>query len=385
MRIGIDVRPVAEERRSGVEEYIKNLLENVFTLDRKNIYILFYNSYKNPLPQLLAEFEKYPNVFIRRFHYPNKFLNFFLWYFKFPHLDKLLGVDLFYSPNLIFTALSSRCKHIITMHDLSFERHPEFFNFYRRLWHWLVNPRKLVQQADKIISVSESSKQDIIKLYHCPPAKVKLIYPGLSRQIFACSRKTENFLRLAKKYKLPPQYILFLATLEPRKNMGSVIAAYDYLKEKGKIKHKLVIAGGEGWMFKKTRRLILESKNRRDIILIGEIKSEERKYLYSGADLFVYPSFYEGFGFPPLEALACGTTVVCSQTASLPEVVGGAALLVDPYNYDELALAIEKGLKEKKLRDILKKAGFKQAQKFSWKKCAQAFINLLESTNKKKI
>jgi glycosyltransferase involved in cell wall biosynthesis len=378
MRIGIDVRPIAEERRSGVEEYIKNLLENIFLLDKKNNYILFYNSYKNPLPKLLTEFEKYPNVFIRRFHYPNKVLNFFLWYFKFPHLDKLLDVDIFYSPNLIFTALSSQCQSLITMHDLSFERHPEFFNFYRRLWHWLVNPRALVQKAEKVISVSESSRADIINLYHHSSKKVELIYPGIAKNIYFCDRKDEAFLKISRKYKLPLEYILFLATLEPRKNMESVVAAYDYLRGKDKIKHKLVIAGGEGWMFKKTRQLILKSKYNKDIILIGEVENEERKYIYSGADLFVYPSFYEGFGFPPLEALACGTTVVCSYTASLPEVVGDAALLVDPYNYNEMALAIEKGIKDKKLKILLREKGFKQARKFSWLKSARKFLNLIE-------
>lgn len=378
MRIGVDVRPMAEEKRSGVEEYIRNLLENVFTLDKKNIYILFYNSYKKGLPASLSQFEKYPNVFIRRFHIPNKFLNFALWYFRYPHLDKLLDVETFYSPNLIFTALSSKCRKIITMHDLSFERHPEFFNFYRRLWHHMVNPRRLVRQADQIISVSESSKNDIVNLYQCPAQKIKCMYPGISRQIFASDPTSNKFLEIAKKYKLPAKYILFLATLEPRKNMEAVITAYNYLRDRQKIKHKLVVVGGEGWMFQKTKQLISASKYQKDIIQTGEIEGWERRYIYSGADLFVYASFYEGFGFPPLEALACGTTVVCSSVASLPEVVGDSAILINPYNYSELAWAIERGIKDRKLKEVLKISGLKQAKKFSWKQCAKEFVELVE-------
>jgi len=378
MRIGIDVRPMAEERRSGVEEYIRNLLENVFTLDKKNIYILFYNSYKKDLPASLLQFEKYPNVFVRRFRCPNKFLNFSLWYFRYPHLDKLLDVEIFYSPNLIFTALSSKCRKLITIHDLSFERHPEFFNFYRRLWHKMINPRRLVNQADQIISVSESSKNDMIDLYHCSPQKIKCIYPGISHQIFACKKTSGKFLEIAKKYKLPAKYILFLATLEPRKNMEGVITAYNYLRDKNKIRHKLVIAGGEGWMFQETKQLISASKYQKDIIQTGEVEDWERKYIYSGADLFVYASFYEGFGFPPLEALACGTTVVCSYVASLPEVVGNSAILINPYDYSELAWAIERGIKDKKLKEVLRISGLKQAKKFSWERCAKEFVGLVE-------
>ena len=282
MRIGIDVRPLAEEKKSGVEEYICNLLTALFSLDHENEYILFYNAYKKKLPKALVEFEKYPNVFIRRYHYPNKLLNLCLWYLNFPLLDKLLEVETFYSPNLIFTAISSRCRYFITIHDLSFENHPEFFNFYRRLWHWLINPRRLVSRAEKIIAVSDSTKEDLTTIYHCSSARIERIYPGISQEIFPVNKISRGFYDVSRKYQLPRKYILALATLEPRKNIDSIILAFDRLKKDKKIDYKLVIAGSEGWCFAATKKLILDLKRREDIFLVGEIDSCDRKYIYAG-------------------------------------------------------------------------------------------------------
>ena len=418
MRIGIDVRAFSQEKKSGVEEYLENLLVALFNLDRKNEYILFYNSYKKGLPKVLELLERYPNVFLRRYRYPNKLLNLSLWYLKYPLLDKLLNVKVFYSPNIMFSAISARCPHLLTIHDLSFDRHPEFFNFKRRVWHWLVNARSLARKAVKIITVSESTKDDLLELYRMKPEKVLRIYPGLAKDLRQCAGKglkvgdqekvresvqenapqkpdqkdlidqeqelknSLNFHEIKGRYDLPEKYILTLSTLEPRKNIDSVILAFQYLKKQHKIDHKLVIAGGQGWLFERTQQLINNSKYREDIMLIGEVESEDRKYLYVGADLFVYPSFYEGFGFPPLEALAVGTTVVCSHISSLPEVVGNSALLVDPYNREEIAWAMERGLKDKKLKTMLKQSGFEQARRFEWQKSAKKFLEVIEGAGK---
>ncbi|MBU2025677.1 MAG: glycosyltransferase family 1 protein [Patescibacteria group bacterium] len=379
IRIGIDTRALSESKRSGVEEYTENLLDSLFQIDQKNRYILFYNSFKKNLPAPLIHFEKYPNVFLRRFRLPNKLLNFMLWYLKFPKIDKLLKTKILYSPNLIFTAISSRCRHLLTIHDLSFERHPEFFNRYRRFWHWLVNPRKLTKRAFRIITVSCSTKEDLINLYHCPPSKIKRVYPGIAAKLKPADTRSSEFLKIARKYQLPQKYILALSTLEPRKNIDSIIIAYNHLRQTRKITHKLVIAGGQGWLFEKTKDLIKNSRRRQDIILVGEVENKDRQYIYSAADLFVYPSFYEGFGFPPVEALACGTTVICSHISSLPEAVGDSALLVNPYNRNELAWAMERGLKDRKLKKILKISGRKQAKKFNWNKTARLFQKILES------
>lgn len=384
MRIGIDVRPLAERSRTGVQEYVQNLLVNMLAIDRKNEYILFYNSYRTKNPSFLTELEKYPNVFLRRFHYPNKILNFCMWYLRRPFLDRLLGVSVLFSPNIIFTSVSPECRHVLTLHDLSFVRHKEFFDRYRRLWHWLVNPRRLVQNAATIVTVSDSSRDDIVSLYQCPPQKVKRIYPGVGEQFAPVKRERRAFAAVKKKYNLPEKYILILATLEPRKNIESAITAYEILRKENRVRHKLLIAGSTGWLFAKTRKQIRRSKYRKDIVFVGEVDDEDRCFLYAGADLFVYPSYYEGFGFPPVEALKCGTTVVCSYTSSLSEVVGNAALLASPYDPHEIAWAMERGLKDGKLKRMLKNEGIKRAGRFIWKETARQIIDVLERMHHEK-
>ena len=378
MRIGIDVRPLAEKSRSGVVEYVQNLLLHILAVDRRNEYILFYNSYRRKNPPFLNELQKYPNVFLRRFYYPNKILNFCMWYLRRPFLDRLLDVPVLFSPNIIFTSVSSDCRHVLTLHDLSFVRHKEFFDRYRRLWHWLVNPRRLVKEADTIVTVSNSSKDDIVSLYQCSSTKISRIYPGIGKTFFPAKRAGRVFVNLQKKYNLPEKYILILATLEPRKNIENAMIAYEILRRKNKTDHKLVIAGSTGWLFDRTRTAMLKSKFRKDIHFVGEVEDADRCLLYTGADLFVYPSYYEGFGFPPLEALKCGTTVVCSYTSSLSEVVGSAALLVNPYDPHEIAWAMERGLKDEKLKKMLRSEGIKRAGKFFWSDTAAEVIRILE-------
>lgn len=377
MRIGIDVRPLAEKGKSGVIEYIQNLLVHIFLHDRENEYILFYNTHNKKNPPFLENLTAYPNVFLRRFYYPNKILNFFIWYFEWPKIDKLLDVEVLFSPNIIFTAARAKTRHILTVHDMSFLRHPEFFNAYRRFWHWLVNPRRLMSKAYRIVTVSDTSKDDIISLCGSYGGKLFRVYPGLSGDFYPIDRNSQSYREFQKRRGLPSRYILTLATLEPRKNIKSVIMAFEILKKKKKIEHKLLIAGSKGWMFEQTRKIIAQSKFREDIILIGEVADSERKLLYSGADLFVFPSFYEGFGFPPLEALKCGTTVVCSYAASLSEITGNAVLLINPYDCNELAWAMERGIKDQKLKTMLRADGLHWVEKFSWETCAKNIINIL--------
>ncbi|MBD3245151.1 MAG: glycosyltransferase [Candidatus Moranbacteria bacterium] len=348
MRIAIDVRLLAQQNKTGIKEYTTGLLRALFLQDRKNVYILFYNSFKKQNPKELEEFEKYPNVFIKRYYYPNKLLNLSLTFLRFPKLDKLLKTKVFFLPNIIFNAFSKNCFLILTLHDLSFLKHREFFSFYQQLWHFLINPGKLIQRADRLVTVSQSSKNDIVNFFNKSKIrkkikqKTKVIYPGISKDLYFCNKSQDKNKRIQKKYKLPPKgYILALGTLEPRKNLNSIILAFNYLKKAEKIKQKLVIVGSFGWLFKETEDLIQNSSFKKDIKLIGQIKDKERKHIYSNADVFVYPSYYEGFGFPPLEALACKTPVICSHSSSLAEVVGREALYVNPYALDELVYAIK--------------------------------------------
>ena len=395
MKIGVDIRTLMDARYSGVSEYTLNLVSALLRLDRKNEYRLFYNTAKN-ISGRMPKFD-YPNVKIVKKSVPNKILNYFL--FKFlnsPKIDKLLGVDpssgrgagVFFMPHINFIALSGKSKSVLTVHDLSFLRYPEFFSARKNFWHKMINVKKLANKFDKIIAVSENTKRDVMELCGVNPDRIKVIYSGVehvyrpltSRGKEPSSEASElgSLNKVKGKYQLPDKFILFLGTIEPRKNINGLIRAYEILKERNSdlSQHKLVIAGGNGWRSGGIYKVWQESKYKDDIIFLGYIEKKDKVYLYNLASLFVYPSFYEGFGFPPLEAMASGTPVITSFTSSLPEIVGGAGLMIDPYNINDLAIVMEKVLTDDDLRDNLIKKGLERVKNFSWEKAGREYLEL---------
>jgi len=376
MIIGIDIRCLSQERHTGVEEYTINLLKSLLKLDQDNKYKLFYNSHKTKSPAILGQFLKYNNVKLFKFQYPNKILNSSFRFLRKPKIDQMIGgVDIFFTPNIIFSSVGN-CKKVITFHDLSFERYPEFFSKKRKLWHNAVNPKMLANESDKIIVVSESTKQDLIELYGIHHDKIKVIYSGIESK-FSPVTDQKKLKEVKKKYNLPENFILYLGTLEPRKNIEGLIFAFDRLKNIHNL--SLVIAGEEGWLYGNIYKAASSAKAKRNIQFAGFIDPKDKPALYSLAKLFVYPSFWEGFGFPPLEAMACGTPVITSHVSSLPEVVGEAGLLVDPYNINELSEAIYQVLTDENLRNNLKLKGVQRAKKFSWQKAAEETLKVFKS------
>ncbi len=380
MKIGIDIRCLSEGRRTGVEEYTINLLKKIFQEDKRNKYILFLNSWKKPKIDL-SWTKKYSNVKIKIFRFPNKLLNLFLWYLQWPKIDLMLGgVDIIFMPNINFIANSKKAKLILTIHDLSFEYFPETFSWKRRLWHIFINAPKLAKRADKIIAVSQSTKDDIVKNYQISPTKIEVIYNGISNNFKTVDRNNPKLLEIKEKYELPFNFILFLGTFEPRKNIEGLVEAYEKIRgEKNKVldKYKLVIAGSDGWKSKRIKESIQKSKFKKDIILLNFIADKDKVYVYNLATLFVYPSFFEGFGIPPLEAMKCGVDVVASNNSSLPEVVGKGGILIDADRPDEIAIACKEFLLNKKLHEEFSYNKLRQAQKFSWSKSAKMFLKLI--------
>ena len=380
MKIGIDARCLMDGRRTGVEEYTINLLENLFCQDNNNEYILFLNSLKKSGTDL-NWLKKYPNVSLKMFRFPNKLLNLFFWYWRWPKIDKLLGgVDIFFMPNINFAAVSGKTKLILTIHDLSFEYFPETFSSKRRLWHFFINPKKLIQKSDKIIAVSDSTKSDLINFYGISEKKIKVIYNGLSSECNVIDRNSLKLIQIKEKYKLPYKFILYLGTIEPRKNIIGLIKAYNILKKIEKMrlgKYKLVIAGAKGWKSKQIFSEIKKSPFKHSIIFTGIIDNKDKPAFYNLASLFVYPSFFEGFGFPPLEAMKCGIPIITSNISSLPEIVNGAGILIDPDKPDEIYQAIKNILLNNKLQEDLIRKGLTQSAKFNWKKTAEEFLVIL--------
>jgi glycosyltransferase involved in cell wall biosynthesis len=258
-------------------------------------------------------------------------------------------------------------RSVLTVHDLIFERYPQHHTWKNRFFLKLGMPL-FVRAADAIIAVSRHTKRDIIELYGAPAQKIHVIYEGIDERFSPVDAVGVKAVR--QKYRIERPYLLMVGTLEPRKNHVAALRALARLKADG-FPHCLVIAGGHGWLFDPIQSLVEELGLTPDVIFTGRVPDEDLPALYSGADCFLMPSLYEGFGFPVLEAMACGTPVVSSNVSSLPEVAGDAAFLVDPEDEAALTSAVSRILIAPELADHLCSRGVAQVGAFRWEKCAE--------------
>lgn len=376
MKIGIDIRALNGSKYGGVREYINNLLPQLFKLAPHHSFYLFQNSRKHILENPV--FSSFSNVKLKIFNYPSKLFNSTSRYLHFPKADKMLGgVDVFFSPH--FIPISTKCPRITTFHDISFEFFPEFFDFRRRFWHKYIKPKYQAESSDIIISVSDSTKDDLVEAYRIPPQKITTIHSGVNHLLLNVSQ--DRVSNVMKKYNLPEIYLLSLSTIEPRKNIISLIRAFNILAEyEGFSSIELVIAGMYGWSFKNIIEELEKSPFKNRIHFIGSVEEEEKAILYKNAKLFIYPSFYEGFGFPPLEAMYSKVPTVVSMSSSLSEIVAGAAILVDPTRPKEIAQVITELLVDERLFNYFSDAGHQRAKEFTWELSAQKTFKLIEET-----
>ena len=366
MKIAVDVRSLMEGKVTGVEVYTTQIIKALAEVGADHEYHLFYNSYRSvSLPQFPG------NVRVHGFSYPNKVFNLAQLVLQRPRWDRLLPIkpDCVFVPNVRLMPLSFDVPVVVTAHDLSFERFPEFFSWRRRLWHQMMLPQQLMYNADHIFADSQATAHDVTELYSVPAQNVSVVYPGVS--VDAKARSTDE---VRQRHSLPEKFLLYFGSFEPRKNIPSIIKAFSAVA--GEVDHDLVLAGSRGWLMDPIKQALRDSPVRSRIHHLGFIPEEDKHGLYGAADLFVYPSFYEGFGFPPLEALLAGTPVITSMNSSLPEVVGDWATLVNPYDPAELAIVMRELLHnpirvdQKVTRDISKK--------YSWEASAQQIIDRIE-------
>ena len=377
MNIGVDIRPLMSPVRTGVGEYTFELLNAIFQIDKENQYFLFYNSKKNVddiIPYWLQD-----NVHYVAKRYSNKLFNLAQLLLSWPKIDKLIikqahltKLDYFFSPNLNFTSLSKEVKHILTIHDLSFELFPDFFTYKDFWWHKILNPKKQCQLAHVILVPSENTKRDLLNFYDLKTEKISVIYPGLS-SVF--SKKNSNDV---SKYDLPDNYILFLGAVEPRKNIISIIQAFEKAYSQLPLPYNLVIAGAPGWKNKEIFDKISNSLIKDKIKHIGYVKNEDKPEIYRRAAVFVYPSFYEGFGFPILEAMHCGIPVITSNRSSIPEITQENAYLTDPNRPQQITTGLIKILNDQNLSNSLKEKGQIRSTNFSWNTAAKKFLEILK-------
>jgi glycosyltransferase involved in cell wall biosynthesis len=284
-----------------------------------------------------------------------------------------LGVRVFHSPVNVLP-LRLPCASVVTVHDLAFERFPQHFRPSRRLYQHAFT-RRSVRHATRIVAVSENTRRDLIERFGAPEDRVKVIYPAIADD-FAPEPDPATRSAFRARHGLPERYILFLGTLEPRKNLTTLLEAYARLRALNPEAPQLVIAGGKGWyyetIFARARTLGLE----RAITFAGYVVREEQRLWYACAGLFVYPSVYEGFGLPVVEALACGTPVLTSDTASLPEAAGPVGCCVSPEDADALAHAMHGALSDPLARQRTLVEGPRWAHRFSPRMMAQAYAEI---------
>jgi len=370
MVIGVDGRCLQDVPRTGVGESALRLIQTLARLDSRLNLAVLANAYRDEVPLRFSE----KNIQVMQTRIPNKLLNASIKFFHAPALDSLLGdIDLFFAPNWNVIQLSPKQKFVLTIHDLSIFLYPEFYSPYSRMWHKkLLDIKGLINRADHLIVPSTTTAQDVQKLFSVPNEKISVIPwgadHGTKHGTWSMNHKTPD-----------RKYILFLATLEARKNVMGVIAAYEHMRERGiGLDADLVLAGPHGYGYADIERAVQRSPHRLNIHIKGAVTDEQKQALYSRASLFVYPSFYEGFGLPPLEAMSYGVPVVASGAGSLGEILGNSALLVQPYQVSEISVAMEALLGDQRLRDLYIQRGFLAAKKYRWEDAAKQLLGVFE-------
>ncbi len=364
MKIGIDGRAAKWYRGTGIGTYTYQLIKSLSSIDDINDYLIFMpKGLKTELS--LAHNFTFADI--------SAGCSFNFWdEVNIPNILSDKGIDIYHVPqNGVGLSLEKACPSIITLHDVIPYRLPETVS-KRYIKIFSENIPSIVEACEGIITVSNFSKQDIMKAFNYTEDKIQVTYLA-AESIYKPMDKTFSKAFLKRKYALENKYILYVGGFSPRKNISGLIRAYSIFADKYNV--KLVIAGTRGKSYEDYLELVQNLKITDKVVFPGFIPTQDLPFFYSGAEVFVYPSFYEGFGLPPVEAMACGTPVISSNVTSMPEIIGDAGILVDPKDVIELSKAIEGVLLDKDLWQRLSKHGIKRAAYFSWKKNAMETLS----------
>ena len=377
MRVGIDYTAAARQR-AGIGRYTRELITALLALESAHQYVIFAatggldtGSWKLETERLRASSIQYPvsSIQFRTLPLSDDWLA-RLWHrLRLPiPVETITGsLDLFYSPDFVLPPTRRNTRTLLTIHDLSFLHYPD--HFVSQLVHYLsqVVPCS-VARADRVLTDSQATRADLIAHFGTPPEKVEVLYSGVHPR-FCPQLEASETERIRARYGLGERpYILSVSTLQPRKNYVRLIRSFANLKAGT----QLVIAGGRGWLY---QDILAEAEGHGDRVrILGFVDDADLPALYRNAALFVFPSLYEGFGLPVLEAMACGIPVVCSNASSLPEIAGDAALLVDPLDTDGLAETMARALEDADLRREMIARGLAQAARFTWEQAARQLL-----------
>jgi len=381
MRIGVDYTS-AVRQGAGIGRLTRCIFQALAEIDHENEYRLFAAMGRGQ-PSNFPTFQpsNLSNFRLKTIPLSDRELNVVWHRLRLPLPVELITgpVDVFHSPDFTLPPVW-RARAVLTVHDLSFLRVPECFTGALRRYLERVVPRS-VRRADHVIADSHSTKRDLVELLGTPAGKVTVIHSGVEPRFRPITDRAA-LGPVRQRYDLPERFIISVGTLQPRKNFATLVEAFARLKSEtgnwkpGARSLKLVIAGGRGWLYEEIFARVEALGLQGDVLFPGFVADEDLPALYNLAEAFVLPSLYEGFGLPPLEAMACGTPVVTSNVSSLPEVVGDAGLMVEPADVESLAAAIERVLEDGGLRREMVQRGLARAKEFTWERAARRLLGV---------
>ncbi len=373
MRIGFDISAQSLPR-SGVGQYQYQLLKALLKLDTENQYNLHAFNFRNRERFKQIGFPS-NNYNLKVIPIPQRVMIAWWHMFGFPKLQTVVGkCDIFQVSELCIPPVKN-AKSVAFVHDLTTLIFPEYHVKSNVFLH--KERFKRLNKVDGVLTNSEFTKSDLVKRLKMNPDNIFVTPLGADKMFRPMER--HEFADTLSAFKLKKPYILFVGTLEPRKNIKTLIQAFNRLKMKRSIPHELILVGMEGWKYEEIMEEIELSPVRTDIRRIGYVNDADVPALLNGADVFVYPSFYEGFGLPILEAMQCGTPVITSNVSALPETGGDACLYVEPKSIDQLTKTMENIIHNRHLQNLLSEKGILRAKAFSWKKCAKLTLDAYNS------
>ncbi len=370
MRVAIDYS-AALNQRAGIGRFVRNLTASLLAVDTADQFVLLYAAARGRERPALPTGAR---VTPRRLPFSERWMT-ILWQrlnLRLP-VEWFSGpIDVFHAPDFVLPPLR-RARSVLTVHDLAFLLSPECADAKLRDYLMAAVPRS-VRSASFVVADSENTRNDVICLLGAAPERTAVVPGGVEPRFHPANATVIADLR--HRLGLAAPFILSVGMMEPRKNWQGLIQAYSLARARHHLPHLLVLAGPRGWLWESILEERERSPFRNDVLFMGFVADEDLPALYSAADVFAFPSFYEGFGLPPLEAMACGTPVVVSNTASLPEVVGDAGLQVPPQDVDALAEALAQLVLDEPLRARLRQAALERAATFTWARAAERVLEV---------
>lgn len=364
LRIALDASRTTVARVTGTEQYALRLLQSLITLNETEPYHHHLTLYfrDTPPPDLFPPSNDVTHRVIPQHR---------LWtHARFARAIWADRPDVTFVPAhtlpLIFPG-----RAVVTVHDLGFKVFPKAHPTRQRLYLDLTT-RFSAARANLVLADSTATAHDLTDFYGTPPDKIRVVYPGVEITPPDAANIGDDIARVRQKYALPERYFLFIGTLQPRKNIARMVQAFDRFRRSSREDIGFVLAGKQGWLYDPAWTDGVEGLH-----LTGYIDDADKPALYAGAVALLFVTLYEGFGFPVVEAMRCGTPVIASRTSSLPELVGDAGLLVDPEDEDTIAAAMSRLATDADLRETLRERGYRQAQQFNWSQAAQQTLEAL--------